>query len=163
MELRFGYAKTEQVVQVPDKNLIGVLTANEMEHTHPGEEAVRYALQNPIGATEHLDIRICKASAEIACGGLICHRNTGRTKAAGKLLGSAGILPRAHIIYAITARLGHGESLLSHRACGAQYRNGFLHKISILSPQGDCIKSYGSFAFFNETEARSWLRSASRC
>ena len=50
MELKFGYGKTEQKVMVPDKNLIAVLTANEMEHAHPGEEAVRYALQNPIGA-----------------------------------------------------------------------------------------------------------------
>ena len=50
MELRFGYAKQEQVVQVPEKNLIGVLTANEMEHVHLGQEAVRYALENPIGA-----------------------------------------------------------------------------------------------------------------
>ena len=50
MELCFGYGKTEQVVQVPDKNLIGVLIANEMEHAHPGEAAVRCALENPIGA-----------------------------------------------------------------------------------------------------------------
>lgn len=50
MELKFGYAKEDQVVNVPDKNLLGVLTANEMEHVHTGPEAVRYALANPIGA-----------------------------------------------------------------------------------------------------------------
>lgn len=50
MELNFGYGKTEQTVNVPDKNLLGVLTANEMEHKRLGVEAVEYALQNPIGA-----------------------------------------------------------------------------------------------------------------
>ena len=50
MELRFGYWNREEIVNVPEKNLIGVLTANEMEHAHPGEAAVRYALENPIGA-----------------------------------------------------------------------------------------------------------------
>ena len=50
MELRFGYADREEIVNVNEKNLLGVLTANEMEHAHPGEEAVRYALENPIGA-----------------------------------------------------------------------------------------------------------------
>lgn len=50
MELKFGYGKGEQVVNVPDNNLLGVLTANEMEHLRTGPEAVKYALQNPIGA-----------------------------------------------------------------------------------------------------------------
>ena len=50
MELTFGYGKGEQVVNVPDNNLLGVLTANEMEHLRTGPEAVKYALQNPIGA-----------------------------------------------------------------------------------------------------------------
>ena len=50
MELRFGYANREEIVNVNEKNLLGVLTANEMVHTHPGEAAVRYALENPIGA-----------------------------------------------------------------------------------------------------------------
>ena len=50
MELRFGYGKTEQVVNVPDNNLLGVLTANEMEHLRLGSDAVKYALENPIGA-----------------------------------------------------------------------------------------------------------------
>ena len=50
MELKFGYGKGEQIVNVPDNNLLGVLTANEMEHLRTGPEAVKYALQNPIGA-----------------------------------------------------------------------------------------------------------------
>ncbi len=50
MELKFGYGKTEQTVNIPDKNLLGVLVSNEMEHKRLGVEAVEYALQNPIGA-----------------------------------------------------------------------------------------------------------------
>lgn len=50
MDLKFGYGKGEQVVNVPDNNLLGVLTANEMKHLRTGPEAVKYALQNPIGA-----------------------------------------------------------------------------------------------------------------
>ncbi len=50
MKLEFGYGKGVQTVEVPDKNLMGVLTANELEHERRGAEAVDYALANPIGA-----------------------------------------------------------------------------------------------------------------
>lgn len=50
MELRFGYGRGEQVVNLPEHNVVGVLTANEMTHARTGEAAVRYALENPIGA-----------------------------------------------------------------------------------------------------------------
>lgn len=50
MELSFGYGNTQQVVSLPEKNLLGILTANEMVHERTGEAAVAYALQNPIGA-----------------------------------------------------------------------------------------------------------------
>ncbi len=50
MELEFGYGAGTQKVTVPEKNLLAVLTANEMTHTHQGEAAVRFALENPIGA-----------------------------------------------------------------------------------------------------------------
>ena len=50
MELKFGYGNGEQIVNVPEERLIGVLTANEMEHLRIGPKAVRYALENPIGA-----------------------------------------------------------------------------------------------------------------
>ena len=32
MELEFGYGAGVQTVQVPEKNLMGILTANEMQH-----------------------------------------------------------------------------------------------------------------------------------
>ena len=50
MRMEFGYGKGTQVVEIPDKNLMAVLTANEMEHERRGAEAVDYALAHPIGA-----------------------------------------------------------------------------------------------------------------
>ena len=50
MKLEFGYGTGVQTVQVPGKNLMGVLTANEMQHERRGEDAVRHALAHPIGA-----------------------------------------------------------------------------------------------------------------
>lgn len=50
MQINFGYGTQEQTVTVPDEQLLAVLTANEMEHTRTGPDAVRYALDNPIGA-----------------------------------------------------------------------------------------------------------------
>ena len=50
MKLEFGYGKTVQTVEVPEKNLMAVLTANPMEHQRRGAEAVRWALEHPIGS-----------------------------------------------------------------------------------------------------------------
>ena len=50
MELHFGYGTGEQIVTVPDERLLGVLTANRREHARTGAEAVRFALDHPIGA-----------------------------------------------------------------------------------------------------------------
>ncbi len=52
MKLEFGYGKGVQTVDVPDKNLMGVLTANEIKHARRGAAAVDYALAYPIGAPE---------------------------------------------------------------------------------------------------------------
>lgn len=50
MKLEFGYGNGVQGVEVPDKNLMGVLLSNPMEHRHHGPDAVRCALEHPIGA-----------------------------------------------------------------------------------------------------------------
>ena len=50
MELEFGFGNTVQKVSVPDKNVIGVLHANEVKHELEGADEVRRALANPIGA-----------------------------------------------------------------------------------------------------------------
>lgn len=49
MKLSFGFGTGTQEVEVPDKNLLGVLHANEVELGLTGEEEVRRALSEPIG------------------------------------------------------------------------------------------------------------------
>ena len=49
MRLSFGFGNGVQEAELPEENLIAVLTANEMEHERRGEDAVRYALAHPIG------------------------------------------------------------------------------------------------------------------
>ena len=50
MKLEFGYGSGVQRVELPEKNVMGVLTANPIEHALHGAGAVRYALAHPIGA-----------------------------------------------------------------------------------------------------------------
>jgi hypothetical protein len=49
MKIDFGYGKEIQTVDVPDENLVDVLMSNPVEHERRGADAVRYALENPIG------------------------------------------------------------------------------------------------------------------
>ena len=55
MKLEFGYGKGVQTVEVPEENIIDILVSNPMEHARRGEEAVKYALANPIGAPKLRD------------------------------------------------------------------------------------------------------------
>lgn len=50
MKLEFGYGNGVQTVDIPEKNLLCVLRATSMTHQRQGTQAVRHALQNPIGA-----------------------------------------------------------------------------------------------------------------
>lgn len=50
MVLEFGFGTSTQVVEVPEKNLMGVLHANSVETDLTGEAEVRRALENPIGS-----------------------------------------------------------------------------------------------------------------
>lgn len=50
MTLEFGYGNAVQKVEVPAGNLLACLQANPMAHARHGQEAVRYALENPISA-----------------------------------------------------------------------------------------------------------------
>ncbi|MBQ9843286.1 MAG: nickel-dependent lactate racemase [Oscillospiraceae bacterium] len=50
MTLEFGYGNAVQKVEVPQGNLLACLQANPMAHARHGQEAVRCALENPIGA-----------------------------------------------------------------------------------------------------------------
>ena len=64
MRLEFGYGSGVQTVEVPEKNLLAVLESNPKEHERRGEDAVRYALANPIGAP--LLRHVVKAGQKIA-------------------------------------------------------------------------------------------------
>ena len=50
MKLEFGYGNGVQTVEIPEKNLLAVLQSNPLKHQRHGQEAVRYALENPIGS-----------------------------------------------------------------------------------------------------------------
>lgn len=50
MKLEFGFGTSVQTVELPDENVMDVLHANQVECELMGEEEVRRALANPIGA-----------------------------------------------------------------------------------------------------------------
>ena len=50
MNLEIGFGTYPQAVEIPDDNLEGVLKPNEVKTERVGEDAIRWALQNPIGA-----------------------------------------------------------------------------------------------------------------
>lgn len=56
MKLSFGFGAGVQEAEVPDKNLLGVLHANEVELALTGEAEVRRALEAPIGAPKLREI-----------------------------------------------------------------------------------------------------------
>lgn len=49
MKLEFGYGSGVQAVEIPDRNVLDVLVSNPVVHAHTGAEAVRAALNSPIG------------------------------------------------------------------------------------------------------------------
>ena len=56
MNIEVGYGKGTQCCEVPEKNIISILHANQVETKRGGEEAVRYALANPIGSKKLYEI-----------------------------------------------------------------------------------------------------------
>lgn len=50
MKLEFGFGTTVQTVELPDENVMDVLHANQVELELTGEEEVRRALSQPVGA-----------------------------------------------------------------------------------------------------------------
>ena len=50
IKLEFGYGSGVQYVEVPQRNLIGVLQANEIADVAGGAEAVERALENPVAS-----------------------------------------------------------------------------------------------------------------
>ena len=64
MKLEFGFGSGVQAVELPEQNLMGILTPNEVAYERMGEEEVRYALANPIGSKPLKEI--VKAGEKIA-------------------------------------------------------------------------------------------------
>ena len=56
MKLEFGFGTGVQSVEVPEKNLMGVLMSNDVPRGLMNEEEVTRALQSPIGAPRLKDI-----------------------------------------------------------------------------------------------------------
>ena len=56
MKLEFGIGTGTQTVEVPDRNLAGILLPNEIEKGSIGTEAVREALKHPVGTPLLRDI-----------------------------------------------------------------------------------------------------------
>ena len=56
MQLEFGYGQSVQIVDVPDRNLLTELKANPVKHIRKGTEAVRYALDHPVGSAKLQDM-----------------------------------------------------------------------------------------------------------
>lgn len=50
MKLQIGFGTTPQVVDIPDRNLVGVMEPNVVEVERTGADAVVYALEHPLGA-----------------------------------------------------------------------------------------------------------------
>ncbi|KNZ41017.1 nickel-dependent lactate racemase [Acetobacterium bakii] len=56
MKIEIVIGKEKQEVNIPDKNLLGILKSNSIEKSLVGSEAVSYALNNPIGTPRLKDI-----------------------------------------------------------------------------------------------------------
>ena len=56
MKIEFGFGTGTQTVDVPEKNLLGVLMANDVPRGLMNEDEVRRALENPIGTPRLRDI-----------------------------------------------------------------------------------------------------------
>lgn len=52
MQIKLGFGKTPQMVEIPDQQLLGVLTPNEVPIQAKGETVVREALKHPIGTAK---------------------------------------------------------------------------------------------------------------
>ncbi|MGI6152940.1 MAG: nickel-dependent lactate racemase [Christensenellaceae bacterium] len=56
MQIELAFAKTKQAVEVPERNILGVLCPNEVEVKLVGQEEVRRAMGSPVGTPALKDI-----------------------------------------------------------------------------------------------------------
>ena len=50
MKIKLGFGTTEQEVELPQKNILNILTPGQVEYALTGEEEVKRALEHPIGS-----------------------------------------------------------------------------------------------------------------
>ena len=120
MKLEFGYGTGTQTVEVPEENLIDVLLPNKIEHELTGEEAVRYALEHPIGAPKLRDMEVA-GGKKIA----IVTSDISRPCPSYKIIPSileelyaAGAVPEdITVVFALGSHRGHTEEE-KHRLAG---------------------------------------------
>lgn len=56
MKIELGFGDTTQILNVPDENLSEILVPNDIEHRMSADEAVKNALEHPIGSARLRDI-----------------------------------------------------------------------------------------------------------
>ncbi len=56
MKIKLGFGTTEQEVELPQKNILNILTPNQVEYGLTGEEEVKRALEHPIGSPRLMEI-----------------------------------------------------------------------------------------------------------
>lgn len=56
MKIELGFGDTTQILNIPDENLSEVLVPNDIEHRMSADEAVKNALEHPIGSARLRDI-----------------------------------------------------------------------------------------------------------
>jgi nickel-dependent lactate racemase len=76
MKLEFGFGTGVQVVEVPEKNLMGVLMSNDVPKGLMNEEEVVRALENPIGTPRLKDIVKPGEKIAVITGQRLCSRAT---------------------------------------------------------------------------------------
>lgn len=138
MKLEFGYGNGSQELEIADGQLLKVLHANEMEHKNRDEEAVRFALEHPIGAPKLKDC--VKPGMKVA---IVCS-DISRPVPSWKILppvleelGKAGIPDKdITVVFALGSHRGHTEEEKRHLAgeevytrihCEDSPESGFVH------------------------------------
>ncbi len=138
MKLEFGYGHGVQTVEVPEENLLAVLASNPMAHERVGEEAVRYAMENPIGS-EKLSKRV-KPGQKVA----IVTSDISRPLPTWEILPhvldelyGAGVAKEdITVVFALGSHRNHTEEEKLHLAGQRAYREVRC----IDSDPGDCVR-----------------------
>ena len=124
MKLEFGFGAGVQCVEVPEKNLTGILMANQLQHERMNEDEVAYALEHPIGAPRLEEI--AKPGEKIAIVTSDITRPVPTWRIMPTLLDklyAAGCRPEdITLVFALGSHRGHTEEEKQHLAGERAYR-----------------------------------------